>query len=160
MVVSALQKQDVPPDRECDISNLTEILQGVVDFVTVVTNQSQVNDGSGTSNAIAQQALQVANLALQTAQAAQAAIPQTRANQVPTPLPAVDSTVPLVWTEPLPNTNYSVSITYEGGTTFPTLYFNWYLEAASKTTTGCRIRFNNTPANFSFTYVVTSIPTP
>lgn len=154
-VVSALQKQDVPPDRECQIGSLTQILQGVVDFVTTVTSNSQI-PGSPTGDSIAQQALQVANLALSTAQQALAAIPQTRSD-TSIALPTGDSIIALSWATPLPDTNYAVIGTYIGSAANAAQYYNFRIIAGTQTVNGCQLKFENTPANFSFAYLVQQI---
>lgn len=155
-VVAALQAQNVPPDREC-ILNLTQVLQGVVDFVTLAVNTQQI-PGSPTGDSVAQQALQVANLALATAQAAQAAVPQTRSNTA-IALPTGDSTIALSWTEPLPDLNYMVLGTYIGAVTNVGTYFNFRIVAGSQTVNGCQVHFENTPANYSWAYLVQAIRT-
>ncbi len=155
-VVAALQAQTVPPDREC-ITNLTQVLQGVVDYVTLAVNTQEI-PGSPTGDSVAQQALQVANLALATAQAAQAAVPQTRSNAA-IPLPTGDSTIALSWTEPLPDLNYMVLGTYIGAVPNVGTYFNFRIIAGSQTVNGCQIRFENTPTNYSWAYLVQAIRT-
>lgn len=158
MVANALQLQAVPPDRECNIATLSQILQGAVDFLTIASQTQQINDGSSTANSIAQQALQVANLALSTAQAAVAAIPQTRSD-VAIALPTGDSTIALSWSDALPDLNYVILGTYIGDTTNVGTYFNFRILTGTKTVNGCQLRFENTPANYSFQYLVQAIRT-
>lgn len=158
-VLNALQfSGPVPPDRECDIGNLTQILQGAVDFLVLAT-QTALIPGGGSGDSVAAQALQVANAALAAAQAAVAAQPATRNSTTPQALPTGDSAVPVVWAEPMPDTNYEVRVTYYGTATFPTQYFNWFVEDATRTVNGCTIRFNNTPANFKFSFVAQQLRT-
>ncbi len=157
-VLNALQfSGPVPPDRECSIGTLTQILQGAVDFLLLATQTQQV-PGSSTGDSIAQQALQVANAALAAAQAAVAAIPPTRSD-VAIALPTGDSTIALSWTEPLPDLNYVVLGTYIGGIPNVATYFNFRIIAGSKTLNGCQVRFENTPAGYSWQYLVQAVRT-
>jgi hypothetical protein len=152
-VTSALVAQAVPADREC-IPNLSTVIQGVVDFVTVA---SQTTESGSTGDSIAQQALQVANTALAAAQAAQASIPQQRNSGTPVAIPTGDSAMPLTWSPAMPDTNYEVRGTYYGTTAFPASYFAFFVEDGSRTVNGCIIRLNNTPANFKFSWTVTAL---
>jgi len=157
-VLNALQfSGPVPPDRECSIGTLTQILQGAVDFLLLATQTQQV-PGSPTGDSIAQQALQVANTALAAAQAAVAAIPATRSD-VAVALPTGDSTLALSWTEPLADTNYVVLGTYIGSTTNVGTYFNFRVITGTQTINGCQVRFENTPAGYSWQYLVQAVMT-
>lgn len=159
-VLNALQfSGPVPPDQECNIGTLTQILQGAVNFLTLATQTALLPGGSATGDSIAQQALQVANTALAAAQAAVAAQPATRNSLTPQALPTGDAAVPVTWTEAMPDTNYEVRITYYGTAVFPAAYFNWFVEDATRTVNGCTIRFNNTPANFKFSFVAQQLRT-
>lgn len=152
-VTSALVAQAVPADREC-ITNLSVVLQGVVDFVTVA---SQTTESGSTGDSIAQQALQVANAALAAAQAAQASIPQQRNSGEPVAIPAGDSAMPLTWSPAMPDTNYLVQGTYYGTTAFPAVFYAYHVEDGSRTVNGCIVRLSNSPANFKFSWVVTAL---
>ncbi len=153
-VVAGLVLQPVPPDREC-IQNLTQALQGAVDFLTVQIN-TQTIPGSPSGDSIAQQALQVAQLALSTATQALNAIPQTRSdtNLV---LPTGDSTIALSWTDALPDTNYAIIGTYIGPAANAAQYYNFRIITGTQTVNGCQLKFENTPANFKFAYVIQAI---
>lgn len=153
-VVAGLVAQTVPPDREC-ITNLTQVLQGAVDYLSVIVN-TQTIPGSPGGDSIAQQALQVAQLALTTAQQAVAAIPPTRSDQA-IALPTGDSTIALSWADPLPDTNYAVIGTYIGAAPSVATYYTYRIIDGTQTTTGVQIRFENTPANFKWTWVVQAI---
>lgn len=152
-VTSALVAQAVPADREC-ITNLSVVLAGVVDFVTVA---SQTTESGSTGDSIAQQALQVANAALAAAQAAQASIPQQRNSGEPGSIPTGDSAMPLTWTPAMPSTNYEVRGTYYGTNAYPIAFFAFHVEDGTRTVNGCTIRLSNTPANFKFSWVVTAL---
>ena len=160
-VISALQfSGQVPPDQECNIGNLTAILQGAVNFLQVVTNQAQVNDGSGSSNSIAQQALQVANLALSTAQAAVAAQPPRRTSGATNliAVPTGDSIMPLTWTPDMPNTNYECRVTfYSPNTAHPSAYYGFRVVDSSRTVGGCQILLDNMPAGTLISFVVEAL---
>lgn len=153
-VVAGLVAQTVPPDREC-ITNLTQVLQGAVDYLSVIVN-TQTIPGSPGGDSIPQQALQVAQLALTTAQQAVAAIPQIRSDTA-IALPTGDSTIALSWSDPLPDTNYMVIGTYIGSVANVGTYFCFRIIAGSQTVNGCQLRFENTPANYSFAYLVQAI---
>lgn len=154
-VTSALQAGTVPPDRNCP-QNGQDVANLVQDFVTVVSTSS--SSGGGTDNSIAQQALETANIAISIAQAAQAAIPQTRTNGAPFAIPMGDSPFPISWAPPMPDTNYEVRGTFFGTATFPAAYFAFFVEDGTRTVNGCVLRLNNIPANFKFAYVVQSLP--
>ncbi len=157
-VLNALQfSGPVPPDRECSIGTLTQILQGAVDFLLLATQTQQV-PGSPTGDSIAQQALQVANTALAAAQAAVAAIPATRSD-VAIALPTGDSTIALSWTNPMPDDQYVVIGTYIGGTPNVGTYFNFRIIDGTQTVNGVSLRFENTPANYKFQYCVQQVKT-
>lgn len=155
--VAALQAQQVPPDREC-IQNLTSIIQGVVDFVSVVINTQQI-PGSPTGDSVAQQALQVANAALAAAQAAVASQPARRSTQ-PVLQPAGDSVLPIVWTPAMPDTNYAVIVTYYGPNVAAGQYYGARVVDSSRTVNGCQIRLDNTPANTSVSVLIEALTPP
>jgi len=156
-VVAGLVAQPIPPDREC-VVNMTAIAQAMVDFISVIVN-TQTIPGAPTGDSIAQQALQVANLALTTAQQALAAIPARRSTP-PVLQPAGDSVMPLVWSPAMPDTNYSVTVTYYGPNIAVGVFYAARVVDGSRTVDGCQIRLDNTPANTSVSVVVEALTPP
>ncbi len=153
--VAAILAQSVPPDREC-IHNLTEVLQGVVDFCSVVVN-TQTIPGAPTGDSIAQQALQVAQLALSTAQQALNSIPVRRSSAAPLPIPPGDQVMPITWSGPMPDTNYSVLIVFYGPNTPAGQFYGYRVVDATRTVDGVSVRLDNVPANTSVSFVVEAL---
>lgn len=153
-VTAALQAQNVPPDREC-VQNLTEVIQGVVDFVSIVTTAGET-PGSPTDS-IAQQALQVANVALATANQALAATPNKRSSGVPLLISSGDSTLNISWSPAFPNTNYEVRGTYFGTNVPVAAFYAFRIVIGSQTVSGCTLRFDNTPVGSQFAWVVEAL---
>ena len=153
-VTAALQAQSVPPDREC-VRNGTEVLALVQDFVTVVSSTTDVS--GGTDNSIAQQALQVANIALATAQAAVAATPNKRTSGEPLAVTAGDSTLNISWSPAMPDANYEVRGTYYGTNVAVAAFYNFRVIDGSRTVNGCQLRFDNTPASTKFAWTVEAL---
>jgi hypothetical protein len=150
---------DPPPDAQC-VTNLSEILQGAANYLTVeITNPAEVaSDGSS----IANQALNLANVALATAQETAASIPERRAAtepfSIPGGSPTVDSLLSLTWSPSMPDANYFVQVAFYGpaGTTGN---YSWAVVDTSRTVDGCQIRLNNIPANFKLAWVVEDLQT-
>jgi hypothetical protein len=143
----------VPADRECEISNLSEIIQGVVDFTSIQTTNP---DGTPTppDDSVAQLALSQANAALALAQSVQASQKETRSSS-PQAIPTGDSTTTFNWNPPLPSTNYDINITiYAGAVGHPSAYYGWRVLASSVSTGGVSILLDNIPANSSASYRV------
>lgn len=150
-ITGALTEQPVPPDREC-VANLSQIIAGVVAFTQV--SITQVAQQGGTGNSEAAQALNVANTALALAQSVQASIPQRRANSAPEPAASGDSTVSITWNPPMPDTLYTVMLSFFGPVTAGSTNWSWCVVDGSQTENGCQLRLANVPANFNFTWVV------
>lgn len=150
-VVAALEPHDAAPDQECVPGNMTELAQRIAALLTVVSVTSEIDQQS--TNSIAQQALETANIALTTAQQAIAAIPQTRTSQEPIALSAGDSTMNIAFGVAMPDTNYEVRGTYYGANVAVALFYNFRVVDGSRTVNGCTIRFDNTPANTKFAWV-------
>lgn len=153
-VTAALQGQTVPPDREC-VRNGSEIVQLIQDFVTVVSSTSDVS--GGTDNSIAQQALQIANIALATAQAAVAATPNKRTSGEPIAVTVGDSTLNISWSPAMPDANYEVRGTYYGANVAVAAFYNFRVIDGSRTVNGCQLRFDNTPANTKFAWIAEAL---
>lgn len=137
---------------------MTALVQEISPLLTVVSTTAEIDQQS--TNSIAQQALETANIALATAQQAQAAIPQTRSSGEPIALTAGDSAMNIVWAPAMPDTNYEVRGTYFGGSGYPTAFVSFHVEEGTRTVNGCTLRFSNTPAvtppigPFKFAWVV------
>jgi hypothetical protein len=146
---------DPPPDAQC-VTNLSEILQGAANYLTVeITNPAEVaSDGSS----IANQALNVANTALATAQETAASIPARRANTEPISIPTGDSTMAIPLNPAMPDANYFVQIAFYGPVG-ATGNYSWCVVDSSRTAEGCQVRFNNIPANFKVAWVVEDLQT-
>lgn len=155
-ITAALVPQPVPPDREC-VSNLTQILAGLADYTQVLLTTVGAQGGTGSSEA--SQALNVANTALALAQSIQASIPQRRANSTPESAAAGDSTVSITWAPEMPDTNYSVQVTFFGPVTAGATNWSYCVVNGSQTTTGCQLRLANVPNNFNYAWVVQDLLT-
>jgi hypothetical protein len=138
----------VPPDQECSISTLSEIIQGVVANTSIQTTNP---DGTPTppDDSVAQLALSQANAALALAQSLQAAQKEVRASS-PQTIPNGDSTFSFTWSPPLPSTNYNVQVTiYAGASGHPSAYYGSRVLLSSVTVDGFSVLFDNIPANSS-----------
>lgn len=154
-VVAALQPQPVPPDREC-VRNLTEVIAGVVDYISIVSQTAEIS--GGTDNSVAQQALQTAGIALATAQQALAAAPNVRSSGEPLAISAGDSKLSISWSPAFPDTNYEVRGTYYGTDVAVASYYAFRVIEGSRTVNGCSLRFDNTPASTKFAWVAQALP--
>ena len=157
-IVAALEAHPAAPDQQCVPGNMTELAQRLAALLTVVSNTTEIDQQS--TNSIAQQALETANIALATAQQATAAIPQTRSSGEPIALATGDSSMAISWSPAMPDTNYEVRGTYYGGSGYPTAFVSFHVEEGTRTVNGATLRFSNTPAvtppigPFKFAWVV------
>lgn len=154
--IAAIVGGTVPPDMLC-VRDGQDVVDLVAAVCTVAVNLALIPGGSGDS--IAQLALETANIALATAQAAQAAIPQRRTQNTPVSIPTGDSAMPITFSPAMPDGNYEVRGTYYGTAAYPAQAFSFHVEDGSRTENGCTIRLNNTPANFKFAWVVEALAT-
>lgn len=151
--VLSLVAQPVPQDREC-VRTLSDILEGVQDYVTIGGLSSQVGGTSlPNTNNTAAQALEVANDALSLAQDLQAEKRERRSSQTATALSTGDSYVPISWSPAMPNTFFEVRITLMGPASHPSAYFGWRLVNNTITPTSVQVAFENIPAGWSFFWV-------
>lgn len=134
---------------------MTELAIKIAQLLTVVSVTSEIDQQS--TNSIAQQALETANIALTTAQQAISSIPQIRTSAEPLAVTAGDSTLNITWTPPMPDTFYAVLGTYYGPNTAVATFYNFRVVDGSRTVNGCQIRFDNTPANTKWSYLVQQI---
>lgn len=138
----------VPPDQECNISNLSAILRGAVSYLSIQTSNP---DGTPTppDDSVAQQALSTANAALAAVQALTAAQKQSRTVN-PQPMPTGDGLFSVAFSTPMPSVNYNVFATiYAGADTHPAgnnMYGLRVLES-SITVNGFTLLVDNVPAN-------------
>lgn len=152
--ILTLSGQPVPEDREC-VRNLTEIIQGVQDFVVIDGLSSQVGGSSlPNTNNTAAQALETAQEALALAEEVRDSRKERRSSATAVALPAGDSAQVISWTPALPNTLYNVSITFVGTAVYPSAYYGFHVVNGTQTTTSVQLRFNNIPSSWAFTYVV------
>lgn len=154
-VVAALEAHPAAPDQECIPGQMTLLAQKLAALLTVVSVTSEIDQQS--TNSIAQQALETANIALTTAQQAIASIPQTRSSAEPLAITAGDSTLNITWNPAMPDTFYAVLGTYYGVNAAVAAYYNFRVVDGSRTVNGCQIRFDNTPANTKWSYLVYQI---
>lgn len=136
-----------------------DVVNVVAAICSVVVNLAQIPGGT---DSIAQLALETANIALATAQAAQASIPQRRSSDVPVLVPAGDSVMALSWVDRAMNdTNYSVTLTWYGPNVAATQPYAFRVVDGSRTVNGCQIRIDNAPENTKVAFVVEAlVPTP
>lgn len=154
--VAAIEPLPVPPDLECVPGQMTALLSRAAQFLRVVSVTAEIDQQS--TNSIAQQALELAQIALNTAQAAQAAIPQTRTNGSPQDVAAGDSQIPISWTTAMPDTNYEVRYTIYGPNSAAAAFYGIRVVDGTRTVNGCTLRADNMPANSKFAWVVQALP--
>jgi hypothetical protein len=151
-VVAALEAHPAAPDAECIPGSMTELAARLAALLSVVSVTSEIDQQS--TNSIAQQALETANIALTTAQQAIASIPQERSSGEPIAITAGDSTLNISWTPDMPDANYQVTGTYYGTNVAVAAFYNFRVIEGSRTVNGCQIRFDNTPASTKFSWQV------
>jgi hypothetical protein len=146
----------VPPDLECQISSLSEIVRGVVAVTSIQTTNPDGNP-SPPDDSVAQQALSTANAALALAQSVQASQKQWRAS-VPQSVPTGDSSISFPFASPMPSVSYSILLTiYAGTTTHPAAYYGVRVLESSITVNGFTILADNIPASSKIAYHVIEI---
>lgn len=155
-IVAALEAHPAAPDQSCVPGNMTELAQRLAALLTVVSVTSEIDQQS--TNSIAQQALETANIALTTAQQAIASIPQTRNGGPPLAVVAGDSVFPITWSIPMPTTNYVVIGNFYGANAAAAQAYSFRIVDASRTVNGCTLRLDNVPANSSFAWIAQMIP--
>jgi hypothetical protein len=136
---------------------MTELAQRLAALLTVVSVTSEIDQQS--TNSIAQQALETANIALATAVQAQNSIPQKRTNGAPQDVTDGDSVFPISWTVPMPNTNYEVRVTWYGPNLAATAYYGMRVIDGTRTLNSVSLRLDNMPANTKIAWVVEQLPT-
>lgn len=113
-IALALEAQPVPEDRQC-VRNLSEILKGVQDYVSVIGDgTSQPGQIFPSAVVIAQQALALAEEAIADVAALEARVPVRRTSAGLITVPVGDSTLPISWSPSFPNTNYEVRVVFYG----------------------------------------------
>lgn len=154
-VTSSLVFQgQVPSDLECRISNLTEIAQGLVSVLSITTTDPDGNP-SPPDDSVAQQALSTANAALALAQSVQASQKQTRFG-VPQALPQGDNSITFPFSSPMPDVNYSITLTFYAGTSsHPVGYYGARVLESSISVNGFSVLTDGIPANTKLGYWVT-----
>lgn len=154
-IVAALEPHAAAPDQECVPGSMTELAAQIAALLSVVSVTSEIDQQS--TNSIAQQALETANIALTTAQQAIAAIPQKRTSEEPIAVTAGDSALNIAFGVAMPDTNYEVRLTYYGVNAAVGLFYAFRVVDGSRTVNGCQIRLDNTPANTKIAWVVEQI---
>jgi len=154
-IVAALSWTDAPPDLACIPGDINELGPLLAQFLQVNSTTSEIDTTS--QDSVAQQALQQSAVALSTAQQALAAAPNKRTSDEPIAITSGDSTFNISWTPAMPDTNYEVRGTYYGANVAVAAYYNFRVIDGSRTVNGCQIRFDNTPANTKFAWVVEAL---
>jgi hypothetical protein len=148
----------LPPDQDCPPNSMNDIIQKVVDNVTIVA--SDVENPQGQTDSTAELALNAANNALQQVSALAGQIPARRSsgsNLIP--LGAGGSLIPITWSPVMPNVNYEVNVTFfcpdDAAPAPPTIVG---VVTDSRTVSGCVLRFMYVPDNtWEFAYSVTAL---
>lgn len=151
--LAGIVAQPVPPDREC-VRNLTEILAGMQDFAQVQVNVFQ---SGGSTDSVAQQALELAGVALATAQQALAATPNKRSSGEPIAVVVGDSALAITWSPALPDTNYEVNVTFYGPNVAVAVFYAFRVVDGSRTVNSCQLRLDNVPINTKIAWTVTAL---
>lgn len=151
-IVAALEAHPAAPDMECVPGDMTELAQRLASLLTVVSVTSEIDQQS--TNSIAQQALETANIALTTAQQAMAGIPQERSSGEPIAVTTGDSPLSISWTVPMPDTNYLVLGNFYGANAAAAQAYSFRIVDGSRTVNGCTLRLDNVPANTKFAWQV------
>lgn len=157
-LVASLTPQTVPPDLVCVPGDMNLLLPLIAQFLAVNATTAEVDQNS--TNSIAQQALETANIALTTAQAALAAIPATRSSGSPQLIAAGDSVLPISFGVPMPNINYEVRGTWYGQNVAVanTQIYAFRVIDGTQTVNGCSLRLDNVPASTKFAWVAQQLP--
>lgn len=152
-VTAELIAQTVPDDRQC-VRNLTDILNGVQDFMLIQGLPQSEGNPFPTQDTPGEQALELVIQLQGQFAVLNSRFLDYRTSASATPLDTGDSGVPISWSPALSGTNYNVYVTFLlAGTTTPASYA-WRVQTESMTPSGCTLRFDNIPANMAFTWKV------
>ncbi len=149
-ILLSLVAGTVPPDRNCPKTG-QDVVNLVQDFVSVQGNPAS-GSGGGSSDSVAEQALNTANTALAAVQSLESAQKAVRVTSSPIPIPTGDSNFSYSFTPPMPSTDYTISVAYLAGATgFASAFYGWRVLESSLTVNGFNLLFDNTPANTKVT---------
>ena len=155
-IVASLGWTDAPPDLACIPGDLNQLGRVMAQFFNVNSVTSELDTGS--QNSIAQQALEQSAIALATAQQALAAQPNTRSSgNDPIAIQPGNSILTIPLSPVMPDTNYIVLGCYYAPDTPIGTYYNWHVITGTQQVGSCTIRFDNTPDNTKFAYIVRSL---
>lgn len=154
-IVATVSWTDAPPDLQCIPGNLNDLGERLAQFLSV--NSATSETSGGTSDSVAQQALQQSAVALATAQQALAAAPEKRTSGAPIDITTGDSTLNIAWAPPMTDTNYEVRGTYFGANVAVAAFYAFRVIDGSRTVNGCQLRFDNTPASTKFAWVTEAL---
>lgn len=155
--IAAIVGGTVPPDLLC-VRDAQDVVNVVVAICSVAVNLAQIPGGT---DSIAQLALETANIALDTAKAAQASIPQRRSSTTPVAVPAGDSVMPISWSPAMNDSNYEVRLTLYGPNSAAPQFYGTRVVDATRTVNGVSVRLDNMPAGTTVSFVVEALsPTP
>lgn len=144
LINPTLSWTDAPPDLQCVPGDLNLLGPLLAQFLSV--NQ-QISESGGSGDSIAQQALQVANIALATANQALAAVPNRRDSGQPIAVPTGDNPFSVSWSPAFPSTNYQLIATWYRPDAAAAQAFTASIVDGSRTVNGCTLRLDNVPAN-------------
>jgi len=155
-IVASLGWTDAPPDLACIPGDLNQLGRVMAQFFNVNSVTSELDTGS--QNNTADQALTVANIALSTAVSVENSLPDTRSSgATPIAIQPGDSIFTIPLSPPMPDTKYIVLGCYYAPDTPIGTYYNWHVITGTQQVGSCTLRFDNTPANTSFAYIVRSL---
>ena len=157
-IVASLGWTDAPPDLACIPGDLNQLGRVMAQFFNVNSVTNEIDTAS--QNNTAALALQTATYALEIAQQALATQPNTRSSgATPIAIESGDTTLTIQLSPPMPDTNYIVLGCYYSANVPIGAYYNWHVVTGSQFVGSCTIRFDNTPADTSFAYIVRSLTT-
>jgi hypothetical protein len=155
----------VPNDREC-VSNLSEILAGVQDFVQVSGVSATTGTSLPTQDSVGQQALSLAQSLQNQLSALVNSNPVIRTSPgwlaIPTGTAAVE--FPINWSSALPSNNYQLSYCVQGppgSTSALSGTFDIYIVNGSATPTSCTLHIDKPPAasaGWTFQWTIQCLP--
>jgi len=144
-ITSSIVAGTVPPDRLC-VRSGQDVVNVVQDFCSIQSAAAS-GDGGGSSDSIAEQALNTANTALAAVQELQSQQKEARSSGL-IPIPTGDSNFSYSFTPPMPSTDYDIDVAfYAGATGFAAAFYGWRVLESSISVNGFNLIFDNIPAN-------------
>jgi hypothetical protein len=156
-VIASLEAQPVPPDQECRTESLSQIIEGVVQYVHVAGLASTISgDGFSTpiTNNIGQQAFDKVVALEGKVEDLEEGVRERRIAARRVRLNPATSIVPLTWSPAMPSDDYEVRISVYGPSEAPSNAFAYRIVSGTQTTTGITLVFTGIPDNSQFTAVI------